>query len=306
MTEEKEVKQNDREKRLAFSRIWQETERVFTMSAGSLLAALGYSLFQVPHNIAAGGLGGVCIIVNYFTGWPVGVMYLLLNIPLLALGYFYLGRWRFVIHTVLSVVVFSVSTDLFTAYLPLFIPNYPLTANVLLSAIYGGIVGGLGGGLVYRAGSTIGGTGIIGRIIQQKTSTPLSQIYLYTDGLIIVVAGMIFGWEIALYAMLTLFLGGMASDYVLEGPSVVRTITVITNYPQEVAQAFIRGLGRGVSHWEITGSYTGEKHGMLMCTVYRSQVNDVRRIVAEIDPAAFVVIGEAHQALGFGFTPLDY
>lgn len=101
-----------------------------------------------------------------------------------------------------------------------------------------------------------------------------------------------------------MFLNGLASDYTLEGPSSVRTITVITDRPQAVAQALMAGLGRGVSHWQITGSYMDEAHSMLLCTVYRPQVNDVKRIVATVDPAAFVVIGMAHQALGAGFMPL--
>lgn len=282
----------------------QEAQRLAIMFVGALVVALGYSLFQVPHNIAAGGLSGISIIVNHFTGWPVGMMYLVMNIPVLTLGYFYLGRWRFVARTVLAVFVFSTATDLFVAHLPRFLPKYPITTDMLLNALYGGIVGGVGGGLIYRAGSTLAGTGVIGRIIQRKTGIPLSQVYLYTDGAIILIAGLVFGWEIALYALLALFLNGLASDYTMEGPSSVRIATIITDHTQAVAQALTDGLRQGVSHWQITGSYTDEPHGMLMCTVYRSQVNDVKRIVATVDPTAFIVIGMAHQALGSGFTRL--
>lgn len=276
------------------------------MVIGVLLAALGYSLFQVPYRIAAGGVGGISIIVNSFTGWPVGAIYLVLNIPLLVLGYFYLGRWAFIIRTLIAVVVFSTATDLFLAYLPGMLETYPITQNVLLSAIYGGLVGGIGGGLNYRAGGTMGGTGIIGRIIQKKTGFPLSQVYLYTDGVIVLTAGAVFGWELALYALLTLFLAGLASDYTLEGPSSIRTATIISNNPEVVAQALINELGRGVSQWQITGSYTGETRTMLICTIYRPQVNDLKRIVGQADSQAFVTIGIAHQAFGAGFSPLKH
>lgn len=286
--------------------IKQQTKNLIILTVGTIIAALGYSLFQVPYNLAAGGIGGISIIINYFTGWPIGTMVLIMNIPLLILGYFYLGRWTFVFRTMLAVFIFSVATDLFLAYMPGWLPKSPLTDDVLLSAVYGGLVGGVGGGLVYRAGSTIGGTGIIGRIIQQKTGIPLSQIYLYTDGVIVLTAGAVFGWEIALYALLTLFLGGIASDYTLEGPSSVRTATIITNQGNELSQALMVGLGRGVSQWQITGSYTGQSHAMLTCTIYRPQVNDLKRIVAQVDPKAFVTIGVAHQALGSGFMPLKY
>lgn len=289
-----------------FQNVKQHVRNLFVLTVGTIIAALGYSLFQVPYNLAAGGIGGISIIINYFTGWPIGTMVLIMNIPLLILGYFYLGRWTFVFRTMLAVFIFSIATDLFLAYMPGWLPKSPLTDDVLLSAVYGGLVGGVGGGLVYRAGSTIGGTGIIGRIIQQKTGIPLSQIYLYTDGVIVLTAGAVFGWEIALYALLTLFLGGIASDYTLEGPSSVRTATIITNRGDELSQALMAGLGRGVSQWQITGSYTGQSHAMLTCTIYRPQVNDLKRIVAQVDSKAFVTIGVAHQALGSGFMPLKY
>lgn len=287
-------------------RIWQEFQRIVLLVMGVMLAALGYSLFQVPYQIAAGGIGGISIIINHFTGWPVGTMYLVMNVPLLILGYFHLGRWGFVIRTIFSVLIFSAATDFFVAYLPGWLESYPLTEDILLSAIYAGLVGGVGGGLVYQSGSTIGGTAIIGRIIQQKTGTPLSQVYLYTDSVIVLTAGAVFGWELALYALLTLFLNGIASDYTLEGPSSVRTATIITNQPEAMSQAIIKGLGRGVSEWAITGAYTGETHTMLVCTIYRPQVNDLKRIVSEVDTHAFVTIGIAHQAFGTGFTPLKH
>lgn len=195
---------------------------------------------------------------------------------------------------------------------PLFIGQLPLTEDVLLNTIYGGIVGGIGrgigrgigGGLIYRAGATMGGTGILGRVIQLRTGVPLSQVYLYTDGVIVISLGVVFGWEVALYAMLAVFLTGLASDYTLEGPSSVRAATIITDRPDELVTALMDGLGRGISRWEITGGYTGQERSMLLCIIYRPQVGELKRIVGEIDRNAFVVIGNAHQALGYGFVPL--
>lgn len=289
----------------AWGKVLKEMRRLTIMMVGAVVAALGYSIFQVPFNIAAGGLAGLGVIINHYTGWPVGTMYLIMNIPLLVLGYFYLGRWAFVVRTVLAVLVFSVTTDLFVHYLPTVMAEFPVTNDILLSTVYAGIIGGVGSGFVYWAGSTLGGTAVIGRIIQLKTGMPLSQVYLYTDGLIVLMAGIVFGWELALYAMLTLFLGGIASDYTLEGPSSVRTATVITNKPDLLSRALMTALGRGASQWQITGSYTGEAHSMLMCTIYRPQVNDLKRVIAEVDPQAFVTIGVAHQALGSGFSALE-
>jgi len=291
-------------KRINFGRIWRETQRLLLLMVGTIMAALGYALFQVPYDIAAGGVSGIGIIINSFTGWPLGLMYLVLNIPLLVLGFFYLGRWRFVLQTLVAVIIFSVTTDLLILNLPDLLDQYPITGDIFLSAVYGGIVSGIGGGLVYRGGSSMGGTGIVGRILQMKTGMPLSQVYFYTDGLIILTAAFIFGWEVALYAWLTLFLNGLASDYTLEGPSSVRVATIITNNPETVSQALIDQLGRGASFWQVTGAYTGKQRYMVLCTVYRPQVNALKQAVASVDQEAFVIIGTGHQALGFGFSPL--
>jgi uncharacterized membrane-anchored protein YitT (DUF2179 family) len=274
------------------------------IGAGASIAGVGFSLFQVPYNIAAGGVSGIAILINHFTGWSVAVLYLAMNVPLFVLGFFYLGRWRFLFSTALAVLVFSTTTELANRYLVLMLERWPLTDNILLSTIYAGLVGGIGGGLIYLAGATIGGTAIIGRIIQVKTGLSLSQIYLFVDGAIVAAAGVLFGWEIALYAMLTLLLSGQAADFILEGPSRARTAMVITTRPQPITQALIAELGRGVSYWQATGGYTGETRTIVMCTLYRPQVGDLKRVVAAHDPQAFVIIGTTQQALGEGFSEL--
>ncbi|MBW7882557.1 MAG: YitT family protein [Caldilineaceae bacterium] len=287
-----------------FSRLFHELWRLLLIAIGALAAALGFSLFQVPYNIAAGGVSGVAILINAFTGWPISIMYLLMNIPLFAAGFFYLGGWRFLASTALAVMLFSASIGFFNQYLPPMLEQWPMTNNILLSAIYAGLVGGVGGGLIYTAGATLGGTAIVGRIIQVKTGLSLSQIYLFVDGAIVLAAAFTFGWEIALYAMLTLLLSGLATDYTLEGPSRARTAMIVTRQPQPIVEALITDLGRGVSHWEATGGYTGEPRTVVMCTIYRPQVTDLKRIVARLDPKAFVIIGTTQQALGEGFTGL--
>lgn len=291
-------------KRIRWSRIWDELWRLLLILVGATVAGLGFSLFQAPYNIAAGGVTGIAILINHFTGWPISTMYLAMNIPLFVLGFFYLGRWRFLFSTAIAVLVFSTTIGFADQYLPTLLEEWPITDNILLSTIYAGLVGGIGGGLIYLAGATIGGTAIIGRIIQVKTGLSLSQIYLFVDGTIVLAAGIIFGWEIALYAVLTLLLSGQAADFVLEGPSRARTAMVITTRPEVITKALIAELGRGVSYWEAVGGYTGEVRTIVMCTIYRPQVGDLKRIVASHDPHAFVIIGTTQQALGEGFTEL--
>ena len=284
--------------------IWQETPRAILLIIGTFLLAFGYVMFQVPFNIVAGGLSGLALIINSFTGWPIGAMYWIMNIPMFILGFLHLGRWSFLIRTIIAVTIFSFLIDWLQLILPPLIAPYPVTDNLLLATIYGGIIGGIGSGLLYRAGGTIGGTSIIGRILQNKTGMPLSQTYLFADGMIVLLAGIVFGWEIALYGLLMMFISGLASDYTLEGPSTTRVATVVTNSPKDVSAALLNELGRGVSFWEITGAYTGQQHYMLTCTVSRPQVSRVRQIIGDADPNAFVTISMGHNALGEGFGRL--
>jgi uncharacterized membrane-anchored protein YitT (DUF2179 family) len=282
--------------------IWREVQTFLLVLIGTTITALAFSLFQEPHNLAAGGVSGIGIIVNHFTGFSVSAFYLIINIPLLVLGFFQLGRWRFLFNTIVAVIVFAAAIEVFNRTLPSYLSHYPITNNVLLSAVYAGLVGGIGDGLIYAAGATTGGTAIIGRMIQLKTGIPLSQVYLYVDGAIILAAGLVFGWEIALYAMLTLLLAGLASDYTLEGPSRARTAFIVTTKPKEMLDALQADLGRGASYWQGAGGYTGEPRTIVMCTIYRPQVNDLKRVVAQVDPGAFVSIDMTQQVLGLGFT----
>ena len=279
----------------------QLLKTTFSISLGAVFVAIGYSLFQLPYNLASGGITGVAIIIRNFIDLPAGAIYLTLNVPLLFVGFRYLGRWQFLIRTIISVLVFSAATDFLSYTMPKVLPSYPMTSDMLLGAIYAGLITGIGSGLIYRSGGTIGGTSIISRIIQRKTGIPLSQLYLTVDGTIILAAVIIFGWEIALHAILVLMIAGMASDFALEGPSVVRTASIVTEHPREIADALRVNLNRSASIWEITGAYTGQKRSMVFCTVNRAQIFDLKQVVSDVNPDAFVVIGNAQQALGAGF-----
>ena len=265
---------------------------------GSVLAALGYVAFQVPHNLAAGGVTGLGIIVKAWTGFPVGVFFLLANSPLFIMGYIWLGRWRFVWSSAFAVVVFSVSTDIFVTYLPVWMETYPMTKDGLLGAIYAGVLMGLGNGIVYRFGGTLGGTSIPARIIYNKKGFPLSQSYLYTDCGIIVLAGLVFSVETALLAVITLVLVGYISDFVLEGTSQMRTLMIITEDPVPIRNAIINELERGVTLWNVIGGYSQKERTLLFFTALRSRIYDVKYLVSQLDPNAFMVVGVSQQTWG--------
>lgn len=266
------------------------------IAIGTAITAVAVIVFQLPSNIAPGGVTGVAIILNFLFDTPIGLMTLLLNIPIMIIGYRMLG-WQSLAGTIFCVVLFATYVEVF---MPLFPPG-GIAQDNLLNALYAGIIGGIGGGLVLRAGATLGGTSTLIRILNERFGLPISSGTLYLDTGVIVAAGLVFGWEPALYAMITLFIGGVASDYILEGPSVIRTAVIITDRPREVADIILNSLRRGVTGWEGKGMFTEQSHTILYVTVARSQVTRLRNLVLEADPNAFIVIGQGHTAYGRGF-----
>ncbi|MFP4584173.1 MAG: YitT family protein [Desulfococcaceae bacterium] len=171
------------------------------------------------------------------------------------------------------VFLFSIGADLFARHLPEALESYPPSEDGLLNAIYAGMVCGVGSGLIYRAGGSMGGASVPAWIIQKHSGFALSQSYLFTDLAIIPTAGFVFTWELAL---LTLILGGIVGDFVLEGSSQVRTAMIVTEKPGVLGRALMQELRRGVSSRPITGACTETTHTMLYCPVRRSQIYDLR------------------------------
>ncbi len=265
--------------------------------AGSLTGALSVIVFMAPSNIAPGGVSGVAIILNSLLGVPIGLMIFVLNIPILIIGWRMLGGRNVVAGTVIAVITMSLFIEVLTPY----VPEDGVSENVLLNAIFGGILGGISGGFIFRAGATAGGTATLGRILQQRFGIPIASAALYTDSLVVLAAGIVFGWEAAMFAIVALFTYGAVADYVLEGPSVIRTVTIITNKPREVSTLLINELRRGVTAWPGQGMYSGHQNTVLFITIIRSQVGLLRQLVASVDPDAFIVIGQGHVAYGKGF-----
>ncbi|MBC7812438.1 MAG: YitT family protein [Burkholderiales bacterium] len=271
--------------------------RYVLLSLGALIGALQVIVFMVPADVAPGGLSGVAVILNELFSLPIGIMVLILNIPIQIIGYRMLGGWRVVFRTVFVLLVYSVLVDVLTPILA----GRTLSDDRLLNALFGGVVGGFATGLVFRGGGTFGGTSTLARIIQDRFGQPMSSTFLYTDTIVIAASGFVFGLEGALYALVALIVGGITTDYALEGPSVVRTATIVTDHPTEVAAAILDSLERGVTAWEGRGMYTEQPHSVLFVTVARPEVDSLRRVVAAVDPSAFVVIGHGQAAYGKGF-----
>jgi len=282
---------------------WPTFRDYVLIFVGSVIEAIALRLFLVPANLASGGVSGIAQLLNHYTGWPIGVMVLLGNLPLFAIGWRYLGGRTFVLRTAFSIIVYSLVVDL----IPRFhlIPTNGITDDIFLNSLYGAVVAGVGYGLVYRARSTSGGSDILARILNHYRSVSMTQSYLMVDSAVILAAGFVFGWKQALYAIITLYVSGIVSETILEGSGTVRTALIITAQPDHVSMRVLDELERGVTILQGTGAYTGADRPVLYCVITRAEVAQLKAIVQEADPQAFIVIGVAHEALGEGFKSLQ-
>ena len=273
-----------------------EAVNALLLTSGALLAAVGFNLFLVPSNVAPGGLSGLTLVVTNVLPLPVpnGMLMLAMNVPLLYLGFRTLGGVTFLLRTLYVVVVMTLSIDVTAPFLP----AEGVSDDALLNALYGGALMGAANAMIIRAFGNMGGTGIIARVMQRRTGAPIGQIYLLTDGVIVMLLGLAFGWERALYSLVALFVTGIVTDYAVEGPSIVRTVFIITDRPREVAAVLQTRLRTGVTAWRGEGMYRGGERMVLFCTVNRAEVRELRRVVWEVDPEGFMVIGQGQSATG--------
>jgi uncharacterized membrane-anchored protein YitT (DUF2179 family) len=287
---------------------WASLRDYFLVLAGALLQAVGLRLFLVPAKLASGGVSGIAQLINFLTrtptsdGWPIGLMVFIGNLPLFVMGWRYLGGRRFVLRTAVAVAAFSAFTDLLLL-LPFF-PKNGITDDLVLNTLYGAVVSGIGYGLVYRAQGTSGGSDILARILNRRRGIPMTQSYLMTDTIVILAAGFVFGWNQALYAIIVLYVSGLIVDSTLEGAGTVRTALIVSGQAETLAQRILSEMERGVTILKGTGAYTGTARPVLYCVVTRSEIQQLKMIVHDADPQAFMVIGQAHEALGEGFQTL--
>ena len=264
---------------------------------GTAVMAASYSMFLIPNKIAAGGLSGLGIILFHLLEVPVGLTVLLGNVPLFVLAWSVLG-WRIVAHSLAGTILLPFMLE-FTAFLPL------VTTDLLLASVFGGIGIGLGLGLVFRSQGTTGGTAIVAQLFNRFWGFSSGQSLIIADLLIIVVAGFVFNAEVALFALLSLFVSGKVVDIVQEGFAFSKAALIISDKKQDAISAKIfEELGRGATFLQGRGAYSRVEKGIILCIVSQSQVTRLKNIVREIDPSAFVIVSNVGEVLGEGFGPI--
>lgn len=263
---------------------------------GSLIGGAAYPLFMTPNRIAPGGITGVATILNHLLGVPVGTVSLLLNVPLFLISYRAMGR-VFVFRSLVATILFSLFIDV--------LPLRVVTTDPLLGTLFGGVLLGIGLGLIMRGGATSGGSDMIARMVHRRFQFISVGSFLFAiDFAVILAAGFLIGTTEALYALINIFLTSKVMDTVIIGFSGNKACFVISNRWKEISSRILREMDRGVTQLSARGAYSGEERPTLLCVISRSEIMAFKRILREEDENAFVIIVEAHEAIGDGFSGL--
>ena len=263
---------------------------------GSAIFAVGVTIFTTPNEIAPGGVTGIATVLHSITGMQMGTLTFLINIPLIILGLVVIGK-RFTINTFRTLLILSVITNISETFLPVY------TENVLVASIFGGAAIGIGIGIIFLNGSTTGGTDILGRVLLRYFQhIPLGKILLAIDFVIVVFAGFYYGTlDAALYALVSVYVTERAMDGVLYGFNETRIAYVVTEHPDEVAKRVMEETDRGVTYLHGEGGFQHDKKLVIMCARPSRQFAKFKRIVLEVDHAAFIMVAPASNVIGEGF-----
>ena len=266
----------------------------FTMILGTAIMAIAIKMIYDPAGLVTGGVSGIGIIMKELADIPLWLTNTMLNIPLFIAAFVVKG-WKFISRTVVSTLALS-----FFLYA---LPDINLGMNdVLLSALFGGALTGIGTGLVFMARSTTGGTDLLAAVLQHYIRHfSVAQIMLVLDGMVVIAGAWIFGLEFALYAIMAVLVVTKVTDGILEGMHFSKIAYIISDKADDIAQAIMTDLERGVTGINGKGMYSGNAKNILFCVVSQKEIVLVKDIVSKIDPSSFVIVTDAREVLGEGF-----
>lgn len=266
---------------------------------GTICYSLSYAIFLIPHNIVPGGVSGFAIVLHILFQTPVGIVVIILNIPLFMLAIRNLG-FSLSAKSVIVIIITNLLIDFLTYSVKIPSPTH----NIILAAIYGGVMLGAGLGLIFRGNANTGGTDIIGMILNRFTNFSVGVWILIVDTLIITIAGFATNSiEHALLGYLSLFLSTRVIDLILEGFDYARAVFVISDEVDKVVEGIYQKIGRGVTVLDGFSPYTKEKRQVVMCVITKQETENFKRLVKDIDADAFVILTNVYEVLGHGFKP---
>jgi uncharacterized membrane-anchored protein YitT (DUF2179 family) len=262
---------------------------LLAISIGCAITAFATNEFIIPSHLLSGGLTGICIMIFHFTHWPVGTQYLLYNIPLLILGYMYIGK-KFSVYTIYAVVILS----LFLNFIKI---HHFFTKDMLLNAIFGGSLASLGSAIVLRMGGSTGGLDILSRIIAKYRNVTMGKFSLVVNGCIVTASAYLFQVQTAMYTLISIFTGAKTYETLLHHVDRA-TAVIVTTKGEEVAKAITQSMRRGVTKWPASGAYTHGDKEVLLCVIVYVQLSDLQHIVIDEDPDAFITIIPTQRVIG--------
>ncbi|WP_241254525.1 YitT family protein [Brevibacillus sp. SYP-B805] len=271
--------------------------RALFILIGATLVAVGLEIFLVPNNIIDGGIVGISIITAHLTQWALGLFLFLFNLPFLIIGYKQIGK-TFAISTLFGVTVMSIGTTLLH-------PVPALTDNPLLAAVFGGIILGIGVGLVIRNGGSLDGTEIVAILLNKRTPFSVGEIVMFFNLFILSSAGFVFDWDRAMFSLIAYYIAFKMIDLTIEGFQESKSVWIISDHHKEVGDTILARLGRGVTYLTGEGGYTGDDKKVIFCVITRLEEAKLKSIVEEVDPSAFLAIGNIHDVRGGRFKKKD-
>ncbi len=269
-------------------------KRLVRFVIGCFLVAIAYNLFLAPNDIVAGGVGGIAIILNELFGFEYSTVILIGNIILLLISYVFLGKEK-TRGSILGSLVFPICVKL-TSDIGTYIEID--NSQLLLSAVFGGVLYGFGAGMIFKAGYTGGGTDVLSQLINKYLKLSIGKSILCTDGTIVVLSSIVFGTNKLLYAIITLYIISLISDRVILGISDSKAFYIVTDEEQAIKEYILKYLNHGVTVFNAKGGFAKEKQTVLMCVLPTKDYYRLKEGISEIDPDAFFVVTDAYEVFG--------
>jgi len=275
------------------------------ITIGSFITALGLVLFMTPSKIAAGGVSGIAVILYHLFGFGPGYSILILSLPIFLIGLQIFGK-RYGFKSLYGTVALSVGVSVFGYFLGYEgVLEYVDKTDILLSALFGGVIIGGGLGIVMKGGANTGGTDILAQILHRYSSLPLGTSLFIVDGAVITVAAIVFGVEAGLFAVITVFTTGQVINLITSGANYAKMAYIISSKHSEIREKLLHDMGLGGTLIDSRGMYTDMEKNLIMTVVRNRKISQVTNVVRTIDPNAFMVITNAAEVLGEGFSSIE-
>ena len=272
-------------------------KRMLFILVGALLMAVGLEFFLVPNEVIDGGIVGISIILSHLTDVQIGFYIFVLNLPFFFIGYKQIGK-TFALSTLLGVVILAIATSIFHD-LPV------LTGDPLLATVFGGIVLGVGVGIVIRYGGSLDGTEILAILFNKRTPFSVGETIMFFNLFILGSAGFVFGWDRAMYSLMAYFIAFKTIDIVIQGLDESKSAWIISEQYEQIGEAILARLGRGVTYLNGEGAYTGDDKKVIFCVITRLEEAKLKAIIDEIDPSAFFAVAAIAEVRGGRFKKRD-